>query len=139
VTIKDGIQGGLIWRLAMADFDDKLRASLSVDDEAFLQDLEGDRSVFSQLAATFYGPMGLMSKIVFLFIVVFTGLMIMTAWQAFHAETARTTILWSAGFIASLIPHGLLRLWLFDRANHLAVLRELKKIELRIVRLGDTR
>ena len=115
----------------MADFDHKLRAS-------FLRDLEGDRSVFSQLASTFYGPTGLMSKVVFLFIVVFTALMIMTAWQAFHVETARATILWSAGFIACLIPHLLLRMWLFDRANHFAVLRELKKIELRIVRLGGT-
>ena len=123
----------------MTDFDEKLKTSLSADDEAFLKDLEGESNVFSLIASTFQGPMGYMSKAVFLFILLFTGLMILSGWQAFHAETVRTTVLWSAGFIASLIPHGLLRMWLFDRANHLAVLRELKKIELRIVRLEDVR
>jgi uncharacterized protein DUF6768 len=122
----------------MTEFDEKLKASLSADDEAFLQDLEGDQNVFSQLGSTFHGPMGLMSKVAFLFIAAFTLLMILSGWQAFHAETLRTTVLWSAGFIACLIPHGLLRMWLFDRANHLAVLRELKKIELRIVRLESS-
>ena len=62
----------------MADFDNKLRASLSADDETFLKDLEGDLSVVSQIVSTFHGPMGLMSKVVFLFIVIFTGLMITT-------------------------------------------------------------
>ena len=62
----------------MAEIDDKFRASLSADDEAFLKDLEGDLSVVYQIASTFHGPMGLMSKVVFLFIVIFTGLMITT-------------------------------------------------------------
>ncbi len=60
-----------------------------------------------------------------------------TAWEAFHAETERATTLWSTGFVASLVPFGLLRLWLWNRANHLAVLRELKRLELRVARLSE--
>jgi hypothetical protein len=62
--------------------------------------------------------------------------MIWTAWQALHATTDRGAILWSAGFIACMIPFGLLRLWFWSRANHLVLLRELKRLELRVLRMS---
>ncbi len=59
--------------------------------------------------------------------------MVWTGWHALTATSDRQVTLWSAGFIACLIPHGLLRVWFLNRAQHLTVLRELKKIELRIL------
>jgi len=57
------------------------------------------------------------------------------AYQAFVAEGLRETVLWSAGAVAGFNGLGMLKQWLFDRMNHLAVLRELKKIELRLSRV----
>lgn len=121
----------------MTDFNKRLASSLDKDDEAFLQDLEGGRGIFTQIAATFRGPMAYMTVGAMTVAIIFFGLMIWTGWHALEADNAHSAALWSAGFIASLIPHGLLRLWLLQRAAHLALLREIKKIELRLIKLDE--
>lgn len=119
-----------------SNFDDKLRASLSEDDAAFLKDLESGENLVMQLTATVRGPMGWMSVMAIVFAFIFSAVMLWCVWNAFHVETVAERTFWLVGFIAALIPQGLLKLWVYNRANHLAVLRELKKIELRVARLA---
>ncbi len=122
----------------MTNLNNRLQSALSTDDEAFLRDLEDGRGMFTQMKAAFVGPMAPMSYIAMVFVIAFSALMIWSGLKAFHATTDRETVLWSAGFISSLIPHGLLRLWFLNRTNHLMLLRELKKIELRVARLSES-
>lgn len=115
---------------------DRLRSRLEQDDEAFLKELEEGRGPFSMLGLTFQGPMAAITYAAGAFILVFLGLMIWTAWQALRADSDRAAILWSTAFIACLIPFGFLRLWFWIRANHLVMMRELKKLELRVLRMS---
>lgn len=121
----------------MTDFDKRLRDSLSREDEAFLRDLEDQRGMFEQLGAAFHGPMRFWTWVVNVVVLLVTGLGFYCIWQMFQVDTTRSLILWTAGGWASWTVQIALKQWLWERINMLNVLRELKKIELRLVRLEE--
>ena len=118
----------------MMDFDTKLRETLSAEDEAFLKTLEDDRGLFTQLGETLHGPLRFWTRLVIVVTFLVSGLTFWAAYQAFIAEALRETVLWAAGTVIGANSVAMLKQWLFDRMNHLAVLRALKKIELRLAR-----
>ncbi len=121
----------------MTQFDNDLSTALSADDEAFLNDLENSRGLFTQLGATLQGPMRFWSYIVGLFSFVFFVLAVYCGWQAIQAEALRETVLWSVGFLVLFQGVSFLKMWLFDRMNLLSLLAEMKKIELRVAQLAE--
>lgn len=116
------------------DYDIK---ALSEDDAAFLADLESGQGFFAQLWATLRGPQGWVGICVLIAAFVLVALAIWFGWEAFHAPTERLTILWASGAIAAILGNGLLRLFLTSRMHTLAILRELKRIELRLAKLDE--
>ena len=120
----------------MTEFDDRLRGALSEDDRAFLEDLEGGRGLFAQMGETFHGPMSYWTGFAFLISLVFFGLTLYCGWRLLGVETALDGLVWLAGFTWSAIAVGMVKLWFWLRMNHLATLRELKKIELRLARMA---
>jgi len=121
----------------MTEFDDRLRESLSKEDEAFLKELEDRRGLFDQVSATFHGPMRHFTWIANIVVLIATALGLYSVWMMFQADTTRGLILWAAAGWASWTVQIALKQWIWDRVNLLNVLRELKKIELRLVRLED--
>ena len=120
----------------MTSFDDRLRDSLSADDEAFLQDLEGDRGLFVQMGATLTGPLKYWTAIVLVSVFVMFALSVWCGVNAFQAETANETVLWAGFAIAGVNGIGLLKMWVFMRMNHLTQLREIKRLELQLSRVN---
>jgi len=121
----------------MTDFDDRLRASLSTDDEEFLKSLENERGIFTQMFDTFQGPMRFWMGFVFLFSLVFFALAVRSVFGIMEADTLKGTALWLAAFFSGILGVSMFKIWVWMRMNHLGVLRELKKIELRVARLSD--
>lgn len=121
----------------MTEFDTKLAADLSEDDRAFLQDLESGRGLFAQMGDTFRGPMSFWTGFAFLISLVFFGAALYCGYRLLHIEAPQDGFVWLAGFMWSTIAVGLTKLWFWLRINHLAVLRELKLIELRIAQKGS--
>ena len=119
----------------MNDFEKTLRQSLSADDEAFLRDLEDGRGLFTQLGATFQGPMRFWSLFVWVFVIGASGLGFYCIWQMFSAPDTRSLILWTAGAWAAWTVQISLKQWVFQRMATLTLLREIKKLELRLSRL----
>lgn len=122
----------------MSDFDNALRRSLSADDEAFLRNLE-DRGLFGQMGAMFEGPMKFWTIYAFVLSFAFFIATLFAFWKALDAETARETMLWGVGALWFALAVAMIKMWWWMRMNHLATLRELKKIELRLAQLGDAR
>lgn len=118
----------------MSDFETRLQAGLSAEDEAFLKDIEGDETLFKQMGQTFQGPLGGWTIYAFLMSLVLFGLAIWGIWNVFQAEAVKAMILWSALAIWAFFAVGLIKIWFWMRMNHLAVLRELKMIELRLLK-----
>ncbi len=120
----------------MTDFETRLQKGLDADDEAFLKDLEQDVGLFQQMGAVFSGPLKFWTVYAFIMSFVMFGVAIWSLFQMFEAATAKETILWFALFSSTFLGVGLIKVWILMRMNHLAVLRELKMIELRLVKAG---
>lgn len=121
----------------MSKLDETLRARLSHADEEFLADLENGEGFFSQLFATFKGPQGWVGIMIMFAVAILLVVSCWCVWEAVHAPNDRETILWVSGAVAGLIGQGLLRIFLASRMHMLAVMRELKRIELRLIKLED--
>ena len=118
----------------MTSFETRLKDSLSADDEAFLKNLEDGESLFGQLGATFTGPMKMWTGFAFVLGFVFFVGMGWCAYGISQAASVQEVGLWLAGFTFAMVATGMIKTWFWLRMNHLAVLRELKRIELRMAR-----
>ncbi|MEM9178502.1 MAG: DUF6768 family protein [Pseudomonadota bacterium] len=118
----------------MSSFEDRLLTSLSADDEAFLKELEEDVGLFQQLGMTFSGPLRYWTAFAVVFSFVFFALSIWAGYNMFMAEELKMVIIWGVFFGWMSLAVGLIKVWFWMRMNLLNVLRELKRIELRLVK-----
>lgn len=123
----------------MTDHDERVRRALSAPDEAFLRDVEDGRGLFTQMSALFHGPLRFWSLFGAVWVFVATGVGLWAVWNLLHADTTRALVLWAGAAWAAWTVQIALKQWAYDRMNTLTILRELKKIELRLARLEDTR
>ena len=121
----------------MADFDNRLRAALTEDDDAFLDSLEKDRGLFAQIGESFRGPMRFMTIAANVAVLIATAVGLWAIWQMLSADSTRGLILWAAaGWAAWTLQIGL-KQWIWSRIQTLSVLRELKRLELRLARMEE--
>jgi hypothetical protein len=121
----------------MTRIDQALKGALDADDEAFLLELDSERGLFAQIGDTMRGPLGGWSKLVVFNSTLLVVVMVVAVWQMIAAETDRALILWTAAALGALFVQGMLKQWFFERMNFVALLRELKRIELRVARIED--
>ncbi len=120
----------------MTSFETRLKDSLTAEDEAFLRNLEAGESLIGQLGSTFTGPLKVWTGFAFALSFAFFGLAVWAGWQMYQASEPRLMVFWLGVFLFAMIAVGLIKIWFWMRMNHLALLRELKRIELRLVRGG---
>ncbi|MEM9842918.1 MAG: DUF6768 family protein [Pseudomonadota bacterium] len=118
----------------MSSFEDRLLTSLNAEDEAFLKELEQDTGLFQQMGMTFTGPLRYWTAFAFVFSLFFFGLAIWGVVKMFETESLKHVMLWGTLVGFSSLTVGLVKVWFWMRMNHLNVLRELKRIELRLVK-----
>lgn len=118
-------------------YDEDLKRVLSEDDEAFLKRVEDDRGLFTQYFAAFHGPMGMWMWFVLILTFVTTGIAVWASYRFIIGAEVVELLKWGAAAWAAWTAQVALKQWAFDRINHVATLRELKKIELRLVHLEE--
>ncbi|MBO9576047.1 MAG: hypothetical protein J7494_09945 [Sphingobium sp.] len=121
----------------MSQLDERLKGALDADDEAFLRRLDEERGLFAQFGDTLAGPLGGWAKLALVNSIVLVAVIVFAVWQMIAAPTDHALILWTAAFLAAFVAQGLLKLWFFQRMNLITVLRELKRIELRVARIEE--
>jgi hypothetical protein len=119
----------------MTGIDTRIRAALSAEDEAFLEGLDHERGLFAQVGDMFRGPMGRWTMLVYVMGVAVTALGAWTVVQMFAATNTRELILWTAAALTCALTISMIKLWAWGRMQTLAILRELKRIELRVARI----
>ena len=119
----------------MSDYEKKLVEGLNADESTFLRNLEDNRGLFTQYAATFDGPMKLFTWIAFILTLVVSGVALWATYRFVTGAEVREMLLWGGAAWAAWTVQIALKQWQWARINQLAVLRELKKIELRIARI----
>lgn len=123
----------------MTDWNDRLGNGLSAEDEAFLNELDSERGLFERLGDSFQGPMKRWTIFANIAAVVLTFIGLWAIWQLFHANTTRGLVLWAVAVWAAWTMQIALKQWLWDRINMLGILRELKRVELRVARIEERR
>jgi hypothetical protein len=121
----------------MTGFDDRVKAALDADDEAFLRELDCERGLFAQMGDTMKGPLGGWATLTFFMTFPMAAFMFFAAWKMFTVDGTRELVLWTAGALVAMMALGFVKQWFFERMNIIALLRELKRIELRIARIED--
>ncbi|MEO1553061.1 MAG: DUF6768 family protein [Pseudomonadota bacterium] len=120
----------------MSSFEDRLLTSLSADDEAFLKELEDDVGLIQQMGSIFSGPLKYWTAFAFAQSFVFVGISIWALIEMFQATSLKMLVLWFSLFFGTMLAVSMIKIWIWMRMNHLGVLRELKRIELRLVKAG---
>lgn len=116
----------------MTQFEHRLEAELSQDDAAFLANLEREQGLFEQMGSTFSGPLRYWTAFAFVLSFAFFLVGVYAAVQMVQASDAKSAVVWSAGFGAMMLSVSMIKIWFWMRMNHLAVLKELKLIQLQI-------
>ncbi len=117
-------------------FDEKLKDDLSAEDQAFLASLEDERGMYAQIADTFRGPMAGWTGFAFVLSLIFFGAAVYALMQMFNAPPVNEGLLWLAGFFWGTLAVAMIKMWFWLRMQQLVLLRELKKIELRVAQLA---
>ena len=116
----------------MSKFDERIRGTLSADDAAFLRSLDEEAGLLRQAGDTFRGPMGRWTIVVYLG---GAGFALLAGWAVMEmlaAATTRELILWFAVAAFAWIAVLGVKLWAWGRIQTLSILRELKRVELRL-------
>ena len=118
----------------MDSYDKRIFEGLTSEDQAFLKNLEDDRGLFTQMFATFDGPLKYWTIYVFVMTFAFFGLGVYAGFQLVAPESVQMIAVWTLVIWFCLFAVGMLKIWLFMRMNHLATRRELKKIEFLVLK-----
>ena len=119
-----------------ADFDDRLRTALDADDEAFLKRLDDEPGLLRQFGDAFAGSMKFWTGFAFFLSFTMFALSIYALVQLTQVAGETARVMWLAAFIWSTVGVGMTKIWFWMRMNHVATLRELKRIELRLAMRG---
>lgn len=120
----------------MTDIDDRIRAGLDADDRAFLASLDS-RGLLAQVGDTLGGPLGGWARLVAVATVAVSLLALFAAWKLVTAEGTRALVLWATALIFLFTAAGFLKDWLFSRMNMLAILREVKRLQVQVAMLQE--
>ena len=121
----------------MTTVDERIRGALSAEDEAFLEALDRERGMFQQLGDGFRGTMGRWMGVVYIFALAITAIGVWAATRLFATSDLRETMLWLGAIGLAVFATAMLKLWIFGRMNTLTILRELKRIEVRVAQLEE--
>jgi hypothetical protein len=121
--------------MKMESIDERIQKALSSEDQAFLARMDADDSVYRDIAATFRGHTRWLNALAFVFAFVFLAIGAGCAWQFLTQSDWRSVQLWGAGTILSFLALGLIKLWFWMEMQKVAIVREVKRVELQLARL----
>jgi len=116
----------------MTDFDTKLKALLDEGDANFIGDAIDETGYYKTALGSFRGQGGGMRVTAWIGIFIFSGIMILSLWQMFIAETVRMQIIWATFAILGNTAQIGLKLWFNMQLNRVALSKELRRIQLAV-------
>jgi hypothetical protein len=90
------------------------------------------------ISDTFRSQPRWMSVMAWIYALLFTAVAVVAAVKFFGAEGVRNQILWATVFLTSNMIVMILKVWFWMIMNRNRILREVKRLELRIAELTDT-
>jgi hypothetical protein len=123
----------------MSKIDDLIEETLSEDDERLLAEYGSEPGYFRQAFGLFRGPLSWVMWLVMICNVLIGLLAIWSVWQAMTAESVIETVRWGIASVIAVQLVTFLRGFMGDHFEANRVLREIKRVELRLVRMESNR
>lgn len=119
----------------MSKIDDLIEDTLSEDDERLLAEYGSEPGYFRQAFGLFRGPLSWVMWLVMICNLLIGIFAIWAVWQAMTADTVIETLRWGIGAVIGVQLVTFLRGFMGDHFEANRVLREIKRVELRLVRM----
>ncbi len=119
----------------MNTLDDDIRKVLANGDASY--DLDREEGVFRQMAGIFRGKMRWMAIFATIEGIVFPVLMVLAAVEFFQTDDTKSQIFHATGFLLLAMLLVLVKLWGWMQMHRYSIQREIKRLELRILELGE--
>jgi len=120
----------------MQTIDERIREALDADD-AELYDKLGEPSLLGRVFEVLTGRMKWMNRIMWLVSVVIMGAGVYALVRFFRAEQVHDMLMWGGGFMMTMMTVSMLKVWFWMEMQTNSVLREVKRVELQVARLGS--
>jgi len=119
----------------MNELDKNIREALRNEDADLLENFGGEASMFELVLDTFRGRHRWLAMLTCFWSLVFFVLAIISGVQFFQSPDSRTTMLWAIAFLFCMSAVSMLKIWFWMEINKNAIMREIKRLELRVVKL----
>jgi len=119
----------------MNALDDDIRKALANGESIY--DLDREEGVFRQWAGIYRGKMRWMAIVATVESIVFLVLIVLAAVEFFQADDTKWQIFYATGVLLLAGLLLLVKLWGWMQMNRYSIQREIKRLELRILELGE--
>ncbi|GAA6152632.1 DUF6768 family protein [Pseudoteredinibacter isoporae] len=113
------------------DIDKKLREQLNKESEELDSLLRADRGLFGRIIDSYHSSMSFWIMYSLFFATLIGVAFCFCAYQFFNAGDIKDMLFWATLSLACMIVMAPLKLWLLNESGRQAVLREIKRLELR--------
>jgi len=120
----------------MNELDRKIREALQAEDAGLLADFDAEPSVYEMLMETFRGKHRWLVFLTMFWTIVFMVLAVLSVIQFFKVEELRDMLMWAAASAFFLSGVTMMKVWYWMELNKNAITREIKRLELQVVRLA---
>ncbi len=119
----------------MSKLEDDIRRVLANGEVPY--DLDKEEGIFRQWAGIYRGKMRWMAIVATIYSVVLPVLMVLAAIEFFQADETKWQICYATSVLLLAGLLLLVKLWGWGQLNRYAIQREIKRLELRILELGE--
>jgi hypothetical protein len=120
----------------MSDIDERIRTELSAEDQRFLARLDAGGSLYQDLAAAFQGRMrwlNILGSVIGLLLFIAA---VYCAWRFLTVDDPRSVRIWGGGAALAFLGNAMIKLWFWIEVKSNGILREVKRVELRVASLA---
>ena len=120
----------------MSNLDERIRESLSAEDQELLAQMDADDSLYRDVIATFQGRMRWMNVLSSIIGFALFGVALLCGWRFTMETEPRGMLMWGAGAALAISGLTMIKLWFWMEIQKNAIVREIKRVELQLAKLA---
>ena len=120
----------------MSELDKKIAEALRKEDAELFQEFADEPGIFDALVETFRGKRRWLNLLGAVWMLVFIGLGIASAVSFLRADTTRGMLMGALACALCVLVVAMLKVWYWMEMQRIAVMREIKRLELQIAHLA---
>lgn len=121
-----------------SNLDDLIRRGLQQEDRELFDQLEGDMSLQDMALSAFRGRSRGLKIFAMMLSLVFFALTVFCVWRFVQTEELRSAMNWGLAAAFCFLNVAMLKLYFWMEMHKIALLREVKRVELQVCRLLES-